>query len=53
MVRSTAQIQPVKIAAFHGDRPGLWKSLHPTVKLGSRCSDLAFPVDLTAHILTQ
>jgi len=36
---------------FHGHRPGLRKSLHPALEFASRCSDLAFPVNLTAHIL--
>jgi hypothetical protein len=30
---------------------GVRKSLHPAVKITSRCSDPTFPVDLTAHNL--
>src|SRR5271155_3535630 len=35
---------------FHGHRPWLWKSLDPAIQFASRCSPLAFLVDLTARI---
>src|SRR5260370_15601788 len=36
---------------FHSHCPWLRKSLHPAVEFASRCSDLAFLLDLTAGIL--
>jgi len=36
---------------FHHHCPGLRKSPHPAIQFASRCSDLAFLVDLTARIL--
>ena len=36
---------------FHGHRPWLWKSLDPAIQFASRCSHLAFLMDLPARIL--